>query len=167
MTRALVTCLTLAAAVSLGAQTPTPTRPATAPPPVKIAFVSSRAIMQQTPGYAAADSALNRDIQAGRDEIARLQQQHRIVFFHDQPARRQGIIEIGTLPKEHRLTSAAIRGVAVCSKAAEQYPGGRHQQRHCRQRGREAGPTAQLQEPAAWKSHDVLQNHSKAARCCT
>ncbi|OLC46527.1 MAG: hypothetical protein AUH68_02560 [Gemmatimonadetes bacterium 13_1_40CM_4_69_5] len=75
MTRALVTCLTLAAAVSLGAQTPTPTRPATAPPPVKIAFVSSRAIMQQTPGYAAADSALNRDIQAGRDEIARLQQQ--------------------------------------------------------------------------------------------
>ena len=74
MTRALVACLTLAA-VSLGAQTPTPTRPAAAPPPVKIAFVSSRSIMQQTPGYAAADSALNRDIQAGRDEIARLQQQ--------------------------------------------------------------------------------------------
>ena len=73
MTRALVACLTLVAAVSLGAQTPT--RPATAPPPVKIAFVSSRTIMQSTPGYAAADSALNRDIQAGRDEIARLQAQ--------------------------------------------------------------------------------------------
>jgi len=73
MTRALVACLTLVAAVSLGAQTPT--RPATASSPGKIAFVSSRTIMQSTPGYAAADSALNRDIQAGRDEIARLQAQ--------------------------------------------------------------------------------------------
>jgi len=81
MTRVVVVCLALAGAVPAFAQTPTPTRPAassttgSAAAPQKIGFVSSRQITQQTPGYATADSTLQREITAGRDELQKLQQQ--------------------------------------------------------------------------------------------
>ena len=40
---------------------------------VKIAFVDSRLILQQTPGYAAADSQFTRELNSWRNEVQRLQ----------------------------------------------------------------------------------------------
>src|SRR5947208_15717081 len=44
-------------------------------PSVKIGFISSRQILQQTPGYAAAESTFNKEVQGFRDEVQKLQQQ--------------------------------------------------------------------------------------------
>jgi len=46
-----------------------------AQPSLKIAFLSSRQILQQTPGYSAAESTFNREVQGFRDEVQKLQQQ--------------------------------------------------------------------------------------------
>jgi Skp family chaperone for outer membrane proteins len=60
---------------------PSPTRPATsgttsaAPGGLKIAFISSRTILDSTPGYAAAESTFFREFQGMRDEVQKLQQQ--------------------------------------------------------------------------------------------
>jgi outer membrane protein len=48
---------------------------AQAQPGLKIAFINSRQILQQTPGYAAAESTFNKEIQAYREEVQKLQQQ--------------------------------------------------------------------------------------------
>src|SRR5262249_6360807 len=62
------------------APAPTPSRPpVTAPqsgtPGFRIAFISSRTILDSTPGYAAAESTFYREYQGMRDEIQKLQQQ--------------------------------------------------------------------------------------------
>src|SRR5256886_12172028 len=44
-------------------------------PSLKIGFISSRQILQQTPGYAAAESTFNKEVQGFRDEVQKLQQQ--------------------------------------------------------------------------------------------
>lgn len=50
-------------------------QPNRAQPSLKIAFLSSRQILQQTPGYSAAESTFNREVQGFRDEVQKLQQQ--------------------------------------------------------------------------------------------
>jgi outer membrane protein len=42
---------------------------------LKIAFVSYQSILQQTPGYTAAESTFNKEVQGYRDEVQKLQQQ--------------------------------------------------------------------------------------------
>src|SRR5947209_17677226 len=42
---------------------------------VRIGFVKSREILQSTPGYAAAESTFNKEVQGYRDEVQKLQQQ--------------------------------------------------------------------------------------------
>jgi len=44
-------------------------------PSLKIGFISSRQILQQTPGYSAAESTFSREVQGFRDEVQKLQQQ--------------------------------------------------------------------------------------------
>ncbi len=44
-------------------------------PGLKIAFVNSRTILQQTPGYAAAESTFNKEVQGFRSEVQKLQTQ--------------------------------------------------------------------------------------------
>ena len=80
MTRKALLALTLLAAVSAAAVAQTPSRPAgsraAAQPPApatKFAYLNSRAILAQTPGYAAAESLFARDLAASRDEVAGLQ----------------------------------------------------------------------------------------------
>jgi outer membrane protein len=80
MKRVVLVCLALAAAPA-AAQNPPPTggaaRP-TAPGATgasKIGFVSSQQILQRTPGFAAAESTFNREVQGFRDEVQKLSQQ--------------------------------------------------------------------------------------------
>ena len=42
---------------------------------LKIGYVSYQAILQQTPGYTAAESTFNKEVQGYRDEVQKLQQQ--------------------------------------------------------------------------------------------
>jgi outer membrane protein len=72
MRRVLVVCLALAGAGSAKAQTPGPSPSQRA---TKFAFINSQELIQRVPGYIAADSTLNREIQGYRDEIQKLQQQ--------------------------------------------------------------------------------------------
>src|SRR5207248_6898578 len=58
--------LVVAAPVALGAQ---------AQGTLKIAFVHSQTILEQTPGYAAAESTLSKEGQSIRDSLQRMQQQ--------------------------------------------------------------------------------------------
>ena len=44
-------------------------------PGLKIAFIKSSQLMQQTPGYAAAESAFNREVATYREEVQKLQHQ--------------------------------------------------------------------------------------------
>jgi outer membrane protein len=44
-------------------------------PSVKIGFINSRQILQQTPGYAAAESTFDREVKGYRDEVQKLQRQ--------------------------------------------------------------------------------------------
>jgi len=46
-----------------------------APKPLKIAFISSREILQRTPGYAAAESTYLKEVEGFRTEVQKLQQQ--------------------------------------------------------------------------------------------
>jgi len=46
-----------------------------AAPSLKIGFINSRQVLQQTPGYAAAESTFDREVKGYRDEVTRLQQQ--------------------------------------------------------------------------------------------
>ncbi len=48
---------------------------AQAQPGLKIAFINSRSILQQTPGYAAAESTFNKEVKGFRDEVDKLRQQ--------------------------------------------------------------------------------------------
>jgi outer membrane protein len=85
MKRVVVVCLALAGAVPVSAQNPASPAPppaATAPAPrpaapvtLKFGFVSSRQILQRTPGYAAAESTFNKEVQGFRDEVQKLSQQ--------------------------------------------------------------------------------------------
>jgi outer membrane protein len=60
--------LTVGARATAAAQTaPSPT--------IKVAFISSQQILQQTPGYAAAESILSKEVQGYRDEFQKMQQQ--------------------------------------------------------------------------------------------
>ncbi len=49
--------------------------PAAAPAAVKIAFISSQEILQNTPGYAVAESTYRKELQASQNEYQKLQQQ--------------------------------------------------------------------------------------------
>lgn len=71
MSRAILCCVALLGAVPAAAQTPAPP----AQPTLRIGFVNSREILQKTPGYAAAESTFNRELQGFRDEVQKLQQQ--------------------------------------------------------------------------------------------
>ncbi|HEU4569223.1 MAG TPA: OmpH family outer membrane protein [Gemmatimonadales bacterium] len=67
------------AATSAAAQQPTRPaarpagQPAQASAPTRVAYLNSAAILNQTPGYAAAESTFAREMQASRDEITRMQ----------------------------------------------------------------------------------------------
>ena len=84
MTRTALLALTLVAAGTTSAQTTPATRPAGTRPPataaapaatgLKIAYLNSRAILAQTPGYAAAETTFARELAASRTEVAKLQQ---------------------------------------------------------------------------------------------
>jgi outer membrane protein len=68
-TRALlVGGLVLLGAASAGAQ-------AAPPGPLKIVYINGRQILQQTPGYAAAESLFNKDVEGYRVEVQRLEAQ--------------------------------------------------------------------------------------------
>ncbi|MEO6067510.1 MAG: OmpH family outer membrane protein [Gemmatimonadota bacterium] len=79
MTRTAIFALTLlgAATAPAAAQQPRPAgaRPAATAqaPGAKLAYLNSRAILAQTPGYAAAESLFARELAASREEVARLQ----------------------------------------------------------------------------------------------
>src|SRR5213596_2291564 len=60
----------LAAAAAPGGAQARPSQPS-----LKIGFISSRQILQQTPGYAAAESTFSKEVQGFRDEVQKLQQQ--------------------------------------------------------------------------------------------
>ena len=81
MKRVVVVCLALVGALPAAGQAPAaPVSPAPAPRPtapagpLKVAFVSSRQILQRTPGYAAAESTFSKEVQGYRDEVQKLQQ---------------------------------------------------------------------------------------------
>src|SRR5690349_17354136 len=79
MTRTVFSALLLlGAAAPLAAQQPTrpagrPSAAAQAPAVTKIAFLNSQAILQQTPGYAAAETLFTRELDSSRAEVARMQ----------------------------------------------------------------------------------------------
>lgn len=79
MTRTALVALALlgTAATSGAAQTrPSTGRPAATTPQAaqqRIAYLNSRAILAQTPGYAQAESTFARELNSGREEVARLQ----------------------------------------------------------------------------------------------
>jgi outer membrane protein len=58
--------LAVAGPIAAGAQTP---------PAIKIGFINSRTILQATPGYQAAESTFNKEVQGFKAEVQRLQQQ--------------------------------------------------------------------------------------------
>lgn len=70
MKRLVALCVALVSAAPLAAQAPASPAPA-----LRVAFVNSREILQRTPGYAAAESTFNREVQGFRDEVQKLQQQ--------------------------------------------------------------------------------------------
>jgi outer membrane protein len=80
MTRKALLALALLGASSTAAVAQTPSRPAgpraaspQAQAPAKFAYLNSRAILAQTPGYAAAESLFSRELNASRDEVTALQ----------------------------------------------------------------------------------------------
>lgn len=76
---ALTALLLLGAAAPLAAQQPTrpaggrPAATAQTPAAAKFAYLNSRAILEQTPGYAAAESTFTRELDSSRAEVARMQ----------------------------------------------------------------------------------------------
>lgn len=76
MPRAVFWCLALFAAGSLAAQTPPSATPArSASGGTRIAFIRSQEILQRTPGFAAAESTLTREVAGFRAEVEKLQRQ--------------------------------------------------------------------------------------------
>lgn len=78
MQRVVFVCLAVGLALPAAAQNPPAAAPrpsAQAPAPVRLGYVSSRMILDSTPGYAAAESTFYREFQAMRDEVQKLQQQ--------------------------------------------------------------------------------------------
>ena len=78
MRRVVLVCLVTVLGGSAAAQNPpaTPARPTPAAGQAsRLAFISSRTILDSTPGYAAAESTFFREFQAMRDEVQKLQQQ--------------------------------------------------------------------------------------------
>ena len=79
MRRVVLVCLVTALGAPAAAQNPpapTSSRPATAAgSQSRLAFISSRTILDSTPGYAVAESTFFREFQAMRDEVQKLQQQ--------------------------------------------------------------------------------------------
>ena len=77
MQRVVLVCLAAGMAVPAAAQNPpAPSRPAAQTPAgQRLAFISSRTILDSTPGYAAAESTFYREFQGMRDEVQKLQQQ--------------------------------------------------------------------------------------------
>lgn len=80
MTRKALLALALLGAVSTAAVAQTPSRPAgsraatqATAAQAKLAYLNSRAILAQTPGYAAAETLFSRELNASRDEVAGLQ----------------------------------------------------------------------------------------------
>jgi outer membrane protein len=67
--------VTVWAWLGLLAMAPAAARAQGTQPMLKIGFISSRAILQQTPGYAAAESLFNREVLGFRTEVQKLQQQ--------------------------------------------------------------------------------------------
>src|SRR5438477_4575501 len=59
----------------LAAAAPGGTQVRSSQPSLKIGFISSRQILQQTPGNAAAESTFTKEVQGFRDEVQKLQQQ--------------------------------------------------------------------------------------------
>ena len=72
MKRVLVVCLAVAAARSVSAQA-APSQ-ASASRGLKIAYVIPQQILDSTPGYAAAESTLAREVAGYRDEVQKMQQ---------------------------------------------------------------------------------------------
>jgi len=66
--------VTVGAPAMLAAQDPTPQQP-TLPQQAKFAWVNSQLVIQQTPGYAAAESTLNVEVEGFRLEVQQLQGQ--------------------------------------------------------------------------------------------
>ena len=80
MRRVVVVCLTLGIAGPVIAQSQATgaarsTAGAASAAPQKVAFIRSRAILDSTPGYTAAESTFAREFQGMRDEVQKLQQQ--------------------------------------------------------------------------------------------
>ncbi len=78
MRQVVFVCLVAALTSAAAAQIPTATttgRPAGSGSPARLAYISSRTILDSTPGYAAAESTFVREFQAMRDEVQKLQQQ--------------------------------------------------------------------------------------------
>lgn len=73
MTRAVLALVALAGAAA--ARPAVAQAPASQQPALRIGFVNSRAILQQTPGYAAAESSFAKEVQGFREEIEKLRQQ--------------------------------------------------------------------------------------------
>lgn len=77
MRRVVFVCLAVGGVIPAAAQNPpAAARPgAQAPAGQRLAFISSRTILDSTPGYAAAESTFYREFQGMRDEVQKLQQQ--------------------------------------------------------------------------------------------
>jgi len=81
MRRAVVVCLTLGIVgpvIAQGQSTAggrSTTGAAASAGPQRVAFIRSRAILDSTPGYTAAESTFAREFQGMRDEVQKLQQQ--------------------------------------------------------------------------------------------
>jgi Skp family chaperone for outer membrane proteins len=78
MRRVVLVCLLAGVGALAAAQNPpaSPARPAATAPttPLKVAFISSREILDSTPGYAAAESTFYGEFQDMRNEVQKLQQ---------------------------------------------------------------------------------------------
>lgn len=75
MFRAVCWCLALVAAGSLAAQTPAGGAARPSAGALRIAFIRSQEILQRTPGFAAAESTLTREVAGFRAEVEKLQHQ--------------------------------------------------------------------------------------------
>jgi outer membrane protein len=71
--------LVLVGVASAGAQAappaPAPAQPLPLPTTTKIVYINGRDILQQTPGYAAAESLFNHDVEGYRAEVQHMEQQ--------------------------------------------------------------------------------------------
>lgn len=76
MRRVVLVCLAAGMAIPAAAQNPpAAARPSAQVPAMRLAYISSRTILDSTPGYAAAESTFYREFQGMRDEVQKLQQQ--------------------------------------------------------------------------------------------